>query len=418
MKNVQDQVALFIDFENLMYGLTDRFGDQGAFERFQAGRLMSFARDFGVLRWAKAYADWRMRAMNRFQQDLFSHGVELNHVLSRGQKNAVDVKMAVDMIESIFLYPDVNVYILCSGDRDFLPVLNTLIRHGKRVLILSPQKALSTESKRVGAETYIFESLSPASTELLTVTGPSARAIEQLRDHLVSILNAHPRGLSGALLKLALIDRYGGRFDERSFGFVKLGELLNAFSELLEVERPSEGDLHVRLRKPNQSVTVEDRTAEIFEEALTALKGYQYQISPSERRTPIKLIYQMINRPEGLRWSDHLDYLCLQAKLSKSQANKYHAILLQSQLFKTLPSEQDLPVKQRQLTLNESIKDVDDLIERFEISILFKVANRLDELPEDVARQLLGLDDNEQERSYVKKLLNAVETLRNRDDNS
>ena len=70
------QVGIFIDFENLIYGLVDRYGEQGAYECFQVQRILDFANQRGKVRWAWAYADWRIKSVNRFQSDLYTRGVD------------------------------------------------------------------------------------------------------------------------------------------------------------------------------------------------------------------------------------------------------------------------------------------------------------------------------------------------------
>ena len=116
-RTMKKQVGIFLDFENLIYGLIDRYGEQGAYERFSMQRILDFANQHGRVRWAWAYADWRVKAVNRFQSELYTREVELIHVLGRGQKNAVDMKMATDLIEAHFTQKGVETFILCSGDR-------------------------------------------------------------------------------------------------------------------------------------------------------------------------------------------------------------------------------------------------------------------------------------------------------------
>jgi uncharacterized LabA/DUF88 family protein len=133
-------VGLFIDFENLVRGL----GGQ-----LDLPALVRAAREHGPLMMANAYADWRDKEMNQHQTRLYSLGIDLIHVLGRlspnGHKNAVDVKMAVDVVESIFATPHLGAYVIISGDRDFIHVLKVLRRHGKRVVGLSPENSASRD---------------------------------------------------------------------------------------------------------------------------------------------------------------------------------------------------------------------------------------------------------------------------------
>ena len=86
-------IGLFIDFENLIYGLVDKYGEQGAYETFKVHLLSEFAAKYGEVCCAFAYADWRIKAVNQWQIDLYGRGVELVHVLGRGGKNAVDIRI-------------------------------------------------------------------------------------------------------------------------------------------------------------------------------------------------------------------------------------------------------------------------------------------------------------------------------------
>ena len=115
---MKKHVGLFIDFENLIYGLVDRYGEQGAYELFKVQFLFDFTLRYGEVAYALAYADWRMRAVNQWQVDLYGRGVELIHVLGRGGKNAVDIKMAVDLVELSFTHPHIDTYVLVFATLD------------------------------------------------------------------------------------------------------------------------------------------------------------------------------------------------------------------------------------------------------------------------------------------------------------
>ena len=153
------RLGIFIDFENLIYGLVDRFGEQGAYELFKVNLIFEYANRFGTVDCAYAYADWRIKAVNQWQVDLYSRGVELVHVLGRGGKNAVDIRLAIDLVEHVYTYPELDSYLLVSGDRDFLPVVNLLKRHGKQVIALSPSRAMSKEMRRICEDAVTYEGL-------------------------------------------------------------------------------------------------------------------------------------------------------------------------------------------------------------------------------------------------------------------
>ncbi len=129
------QVALLIDFENLVRAVDEEDVDCEALSRL--------AEQYGRVLVANAYADWRMKDVNQYQTDLYGLGIDLVHVLGRRWgatvKNAVDVKMAVDAVSLMSTLPHIDVFVIASGDRDFIHVLKELRRHGKTVARLGPR---------------------------------------------------------------------------------------------------------------------------------------------------------------------------------------------------------------------------------------------------------------------------------------
>ena len=86
--------------------------------------MFRLADEYGRVLVANAYADWRMRDVNQYQADLYGLGIELVHVLGQRRgaviKNAADVKMAVDAVSLMSTLPHIDVYVIVSGDRDFI----------------------------------------------------------------------------------------------------------------------------------------------------------------------------------------------------------------------------------------------------------------------------------------------------------
>ena len=112
----------------------------------------------------KAYADWVTRApelkgASQFIQDppsLYAAGIEPVYVPTRlpsggsygsgrtiAVKNSVDVKMTADCIDIAHSFPNINTFVLVSGDSDFIHVINSLRAVGKRVLVVGVSWATS-----------------------------------------------------------------------------------------------------------------------------------------------------------------------------------------------------------------------------------------------------------------------------------
>jgi len=143
------RVALLIDLENLVYGIRAQFGDDAVANMVDFESIYVYAAGFGNVCMVNAYADWKYRIMNQFQRDFYNHGAELIHVLGKGRKNAADLRMAVDVTELIFSHPEIETYVIVSGDRDFIEILKQLRRHGKRVVGIANQYSVNRDFARL-----------------------------------------------------------------------------------------------------------------------------------------------------------------------------------------------------------------------------------------------------------------------------
>ena len=155
-----DDVALFIDWENFKISLA--VGHRAP----NVSALKEEVSNHGRVVVAKAYADWvtrspELRGASQFINDppaLYAAGIEPVYVptrLSFGSpsstgyhrttrvKNSVDVKMTADCIEIAHSYPNIGVFVLVSGDSDFIHVINTLRTMGKRVIIIGVSWSIS-----------------------------------------------------------------------------------------------------------------------------------------------------------------------------------------------------------------------------------------------------------------------------------
>ena len=141
--------------------------------------------------------------------------------------------------------------------------------------------------------------------------------------------------------------------------------------------------------------------------ALASLRGYQYVQGSQRRREILTALHSALSHPQGVSWAEAIDVVCDQASVSRSQASKYHAILLQSQAFAPIDSADDRPVKHRLLKLVDHLAELDAFIERYERSILHKVISRRGEVSVALAASLLGLEVD-QSRSYLRGLLESV----------
>ena len=225
----------------------------------------------------KAYADWVTRApelkgASQFIQDppsLYAAGIEPVYVPTRlppggsygsgrtiAVKNSVDVKMTADCIDTAHNFPNINTFVLVSGDSDFIHVINSLRAVGKRVLVVGVSWATSRRmADHVDGLIFYDSDVDPIETEPAPHRGPHQRnrqpAPAQLsnpgRHQLPEVIRAiedvirSERAAGHTLLltslKQRLVRRIAG-FDERKLGFSGFKKLMLRVAE--------EGNIKIR----------------------------------------------------------------------------------------------------------------------------------------------------------------------------
>ena len=213
-------VAMFIDWEN-MHGFIRGKANISA--------LREVAEGYGRLVLAKAYADWREP---RFQQDslvLYKIGFEPVYVPA-GFKNNVDVKLATDCIDFAYKHPNIEIFILVTGDGDFVHVVSALRPLGKSVVVIAQS---SNASSRLGdlVDTLLIydQDVNPSSSENGTSV-PASKNSKKPDEVFKKIAAILKKGEGSPLLltnvKQQLLRAYGGNFDERSYGYDKFKALV------------------------------------------------------------------------------------------------------------------------------------------------------------------------------------------------
>ena len=130
-------VAVYIDYENLYISLRSTVGKNPNFDV-----IMDKCREFGRLTITRAYADWSEFARVVTSQ-LFASGVEPIYVPTRkfydaktrsqATKNSVDIHITIDIIRDVLLSKNIDIFVLVSGDRDFVPLMNQIRAAGKEI---------------------------------------------------------------------------------------------------------------------------------------------------------------------------------------------------------------------------------------------------------------------------------------------
>ena len=236
------EIALLLDWENIRFGLQQ----QNLAPNISA--IMEEAQGLGRVVVARAYADFQNHVMFNDPRRLYAAGVEPVYVpgrvyqndrdgiISSVRKNSVDVKLTADCVEFCYRYPNIDAYMLVSGDGDFIHLVKTLRPYGKFVAIV----ALSwTASPRLteSADWVKFYDLDVEPSVQRNMTSSSlpdaAKALEepigddlrQVYEAIRDITNGRKSPIVLAALK-PLLSHTMKDFDEGKFGHSKFKPLV------------------------------------------------------------------------------------------------------------------------------------------------------------------------------------------------
>lgn len=157
------EVAIFIDYENVYWGLINQYNFKPQVPHLISLILKEVAKD-GNLLIKNAYADWERMEFHGAQSAFKKAGVEPAFTLSKKTvkgavsvwKETADAALMLDAQETMYERPDVDQFVLVTGDRGCLDLIHRLASRGKKVKICALESAIATElSDAVGAENVI-----------------------------------------------------------------------------------------------------------------------------------------------------------------------------------------------------------------------------------------------------------------------
>jgi len=227
-ENDDNLVALFIDFENVAISAEESFG------RLKPESLIQASEQFGRCTTRRAYGDWTR--FSRYGQDLLEHSIEasqLFHYGGRSDKNAADIQMVTDILETLFTHPEIDVFVLATGDSDFSAVARKLRSYGKRVIGIGLRQATSEVLVKACDQFLIYD----------TIVDPDTRtqsySLEQARQLLLNIMLENTRRtgdaqILAAALKNSMLQK-DRTFSQEKLGFSQFRDFLAEQGDIVEL---------------------------------------------------------------------------------------------------------------------------------------------------------------------------------------
>ncbi len=140
----RNKLLIRLDAENHLIGLF-RKGVIPAPKAYIAA-IRDLVSDLGDVVNIQATADWeRLRQMSNrdYQRGLEQIGVRTSYQIDVPGKNTSDIALASNIQESLERNPEINTFVLGTGDGDFLPLIDSLHERGKKAILISIKGTLN-----------------------------------------------------------------------------------------------------------------------------------------------------------------------------------------------------------------------------------------------------------------------------------
>ncbi len=161
---MRQEAALFLDYENIHIGMESTFGATPDVHVLITAIRNRF-KDYGNIILSKAYGDWERfkgvpAELQREQIEPVYIGAKrtfgVESLIRAGvAKNAADIQLALDAQELIYSKPNIETFVLISGDYDFVPLILKLHRNSKRVCLSGIRDRTSRDLRQLVGEEFV-----------------------------------------------------------------------------------------------------------------------------------------------------------------------------------------------------------------------------------------------------------------------
>jgi uncharacterized LabA/DUF88 family protein len=393
-----DQVGVFIDFENIVISAEQSYG------HCQLGRIFEAAERWGRCIIRRAYGDWTH--FEEYRYDLIGHSVDLIQLFHYGgqrQKNAADIQMVVDVLETALTHPDIDTYVLVSGDSDFSAVARKLRNYGRKVIGIGLREATSEVLVKACDQFILYDTLIEPETRTMAYTLERAR---QLLLDTMRKLDPRSAGqeVLATRLKLTMLAQ-DPTFTELSLGFGQFKEFLEAQEDLVELSKKSETELVVAL-KP--SATREPLREEMAQYRLALETAGLRLVDPHTRTEILSDLFNLLQKRPG---ELTLDQASLQLKTHYDTTNVLRTRDEVQEVVKLVRYADVLDGRPQSWELDPLVLKVDlsvqDLVDRCESAYIAALLQKnLIVEPDLLALLLFGTLD---QRARIERLARAAQ---------
>ncbi|RMG24568.1 MAG: NYN domain-containing protein [Bacteroidetes bacterium] len=358
-------VAIYLDFENLAISAETVYPSKN--RPLNIEPLIDFASSKGNIAVRKAYADWSKQHFSRYQNHLLEQGFELIHLpeTSNQGKNGSDVRLAIDVMEQLVMYPEIDTIVIGSGDTDFIPLIQRVRSRSKNVIVLGFEHSVSRLVKRNSAEFKSLEELLGKAEE----ESPGSDLHEDLdlaygRDLLIRYIHSRTDDEPVLMSKLKQhLLRLDPSFSEREMGFASFKRFLQALEGDLVEKIDSQQDALPLVYLKNGELNYQKNQVDEKETARHFLsKKLRYQKDPLIRQELCQALFEGFRQRQAMSMTEMFLYLneSMQASLPKTEIRKFINTLFTGGAFEAKAPEVEGPLLSRSFIMSSHIAQPDD----------------------------------------------------------
>ncbi|MCC9076816.1 NYN domain-containing protein [Litorilinea aerophila] len=227
---MSNQIAVFIDFENVALWAEQEFLD------FELTPLMEYLQSRGPVVIKRVYGDWSR--FSHYREELMNNSVDLVQIYSvRAGKNRADIRMALDAMETAITRPQIQTFVIVSGDSDFGPLVAKLREYSRYTLGIGPKDVTHPLLVKACDEFVYLESVLGEMHDH-ELHSPSSADNENARSLLDKALRVHAqRGelpVLAAKLKQTML-LMDSAFNEANFGYSQFKSWLEHNQDLISL---------------------------------------------------------------------------------------------------------------------------------------------------------------------------------------
>src|SRR5215217_3239719 len=254
-----EDLAVFIDWENIYISTVTEYKSKP-----NVSAILEKASEYGRIVAATAYADWTDGNFRQAPPTLYSNGISPRYISARyfpggkSQKrrtNSIDVMLAVECSDFLHNHPQVDTYVLVTGDGDFIPLVSLLRSRGKTVVVIGVSEATSYHLIESADHFISYASLLEEEREARARDKAPKKKKADPYDELVRAVQALKKAGKTRVLgqvKQQMIVQLGS-FDERNAGFKKFKDFV-VDAERRGLVNTVDQDLELQVYLPDEKV--------------------------------------------------------------------------------------------------------------------------------------------------------------------